>query len=135
MRIVRECTARYCTVMELTQTSQSHRAVLLRLSFELHQRPVTALERTRHSDGVYKTLLLQAMALCVGEKSPLHGLDRIQSMPPLVPAGAERRTHDCWRRGGTILIAALELAFPLCTPAPKLFTPYPPGPRRCLTPS
>ena len=76
--------------MELTQISQSHLAVMLRPNLELRQWPITALERTRHSVGVYFPLV-QAMALCVDRKGGYRDsteLNQCRRLSGRMPSGA-----------------------------------------------
>ena len=48
--------------------------------------------------------------LCVDEKTGVQALDRTAPMLPLMPASAQRRTHDYRRCGTTNLYAALDAA-------------------------
>ncbi len=50
------------------------------------------------------------MVLCVDEKTAIQALDRTAPVLPLMPAAAQRRTHDYRRHGATDLFAALDAA-------------------------
>ncbi len=50
------------------------------------------------------------MALCAHEKTQIQALDRTAPILPLMPAAAQRRTHDYRRHGTTDLFAALDAA-------------------------
>ena len=50
------------------------------------------------------------MVLCVDEKTGIQALDRTAPILPLMPAAAQRRTHDYRRHGTTDLFAALDAA-------------------------
>jgi len=52
----------------------------------------------------------RALVLCADEKSQIQALDRTQSILPMRPGLAERRTHDYKRHGTTSLFAALDVA-------------------------
>ena len=53
---------------------------------------------------------LNAVVLCVDEKSQIQALQRSQPLLPMRPGQVERRTHDYMRHGTTPLFAALEVA-------------------------
>ncbi len=52
----------------------------------------------------------RAVVMCVDEKNQVQALDRSQSVLPMRPGQAERRTHDYYRHGTTSLFAALDVA-------------------------
>ena len=83
---------------------QPHRAETFKLSTD----PLFA-EKVRDIVGLYLAPPERALVLCIDEKSQVQALDRTQPLLPLRPGQAERRTHDCARRGTTSLFAALDV--------------------------
>ena len=55
-------------------------------------------------------VLIDALVLCVDEKTSVQALDRTAPLLPLRPGQPERRTHDYTRYGTTLLFAALDVA-------------------------
>lgn len=78
-------------------------------TFKLSTDPLF-VEKTRDIVGLYMHPPVQAMVLCVDEKSQIQALDRTQPILPLAPGIPERRTHDYMRHGTTTLFAALDVA-------------------------
>ena len=78
-------------------------------TFKLSTDPLF-VEKTRDIVGLYIDPPLQAMVLCVDEKSQIQALDITQPILPLAPGVAQRRTHDYERHGTTTLFAALDIA-------------------------
>lgn len=68
------------------------------------------VERVRDVVGLYVNPPARAIVLSIDEKSQVQALDRTQPLLPLVPAGAERATHDYVRHGTTSLFASLDVA-------------------------
>jgi transposase len=68
------------------------------------------IEKVRDIVGLYLNPPVNALVLCVDEKSQIQALDRTQPILPLGPGVAERRTHDYRRHGTTSLFAALNVA-------------------------
>lgn len=66
--------------------------------------------KVRDIVGLYLSPPVNAMVLCVDEKSQIQALSRSQPILPLAPGQAERRTPDYFRHGTTSLFAALDLA-------------------------
>ena len=60
--------------------------------------------------GLYLAPPVNAVVLCVDEKSQIQALNRTQKVLPMQPGHAEQRTHDYVRHGTTTLFAALEVA-------------------------
>ena len=83
---------------------QPHRVETFKLSTD----PLF-IEKVRDIVGLYSNPPLQAMVLCVDEKSQIQALDRTQPILPLAPGVAERRTHDYMRHGTTTLFAAFDI--------------------------
>jgi hypothetical protein len=73
---------------------QPHRQETVKLSTD----PLF-VEKTGDIVGLYINPFVKAMVLYVDEKSQIQALDRTQSMLPLAPGLAERRTHDYERHG------------------------------------
>jgi len=78
-------------------------------TFKLSSDPLF-VDKVRDIVGLYLDPPLNAMVLCVDEKSQIQALDRTQPMLPLGPGIPERRTHDYTRHGTTTLFAALDIA-------------------------
>ena len=66
--------------------------------------------KVRDIVGLYLSPPVNAMVLCVDEKSQIQALNRSQPILPLQPGQPERRTPDYFRHGTTSLFAALDLA-------------------------
>src|SRR6266481_1272213 len=66
--------------------------------------------KVRDVVGLYLAPPVQALVLCVDEKSQIQALDRSQPMLPMRPGHAARRSHDYTRHGTTSLFAALDIA-------------------------
>src|SRR5215831_12205976 len=66
--------------------------------------------KVRDVVGLYLNPPVNAVVLCVDEKSQVQALDRTQPILPLRPGLPERATHDYVRHGTTTLFAALEVA-------------------------
>ena len=60
--------------------------------------------------GLYLSPPVNALVLCVDEKSQIQALRRSQPILPMRPGPLERRTPDYFRHGTTGLFAALDLA-------------------------
>jgi transposase len=59
--------------------------------------------------GLYVNPPLDAIILCVDEKSQIQALERTQPILPLLPGVPERQTIDYYRHGTTTLFAALDV--------------------------
>ena len=68
------------------------------------------VEKVRDVVGLYLNPPEAAAVLCVDEKTGVQALDRAAPTLPLMPAAAQRRTHDYRRHGTTDLFAALDTA-------------------------
>jgi hypothetical protein len=68
------------------------------------------VDKVRDIVGLYLDPPVEAMVLCVDEKSQIQALDRTRPVLPLAPGIPERRTHDYMRHGTTTLFAALDIA-------------------------
>lgn len=66
--------------------------------------------KVRDVVGLYLSPPSHAIVLCVDEKSQIQALDRSQTVVPMQPGQAERRSHDYVRHGTTSLFAALDVA-------------------------
>jgi transposase len=66
--------------------------------------------KVRDVVGLYLSPPEHALVLCVDEKSQIQALDRSQTVFPMRPGQAERRSHDYVRHGTTSLFAALDVA-------------------------
>ena len=66
--------------------------------------------KVRDVVGLYLSPPSHAIVLCVDEKSQIQALDRSQTVLPMQPGQAERRSHDYVRHGTTSLFAALDVA-------------------------
>lgn len=78
-------------------------------TFQLSKDPLL-IEKVRDIVGLYMSPPVNAIVLCVDEKSQIQALDRTQPMLPMRPGQLERRTHDYSRHGTTSLFAALDIA-------------------------
>ena len=68
------------------------------------------VEKVRDVVGLYMSPPVNAVVLCVDEKSQIQALDRTQPLLPMSPRQAERRTNNYARHGTTSLFAALNAA-------------------------
>lgn len=68
------------------------------------------VEKVRDIVGLYMEPPVNAVVLCVDEKSQIQALQRSQPLLPMRPGQPERRTHDYVRHGTTSLFAALDVA-------------------------
>ncbi|MFH9959553.1 IS630 family transposase [Streptomyces roseolus] len=68
------------------------------------------IDKVRDVVGLYLDPPERALVLCVDEKSQIQALDRSQPVLPMMPAVAERPSHDYVRAGTTTLFAALDTA-------------------------
>ena len=68
------------------------------------------IDKVRDVVGLYLNPPEAAVVLCVDEKTGIQALDRTAPILPLMPAAAQRRTHDYRRHGTTNLYAALDTA-------------------------
>jgi transposase len=84
---------------------QPHRAETFKLSSD----PLF-IEKVRDIVGLYLNPPLNAIVLCVDEKSQIQALDRTQPLLPMAFGIPERRTHDYERHGTTSLFAAFDIA-------------------------
>ena len=67
------------------------------------------VQKVRDIVGLYLSPPVNAMVLCVDEKSQIQALSRSQPILPLQPGQIERRTPDYFRHGTTTLFAALDV--------------------------
>jgi transposase len=67
------------------------------------------VQKVRDIVGLYLSPPVNALVLCVDEKSQIQALSRSQPILPLRPGQFERRTPDYFRHGTTTLFAALNL--------------------------
>jgi len=78
-------------------------------SFVLSKDP-QLVQKVRDIVGLYLSPPVNALVLCVDEKSQIQALSRFQPILPLQPGQLERRTPDYFRHGTTTLFAALDVA-------------------------
>src|SRR3954454_10763918 len=78
-------------------------------AFKLSASP-DLVAQARDVVGLYLLPPEHAVVLCVDEKSQIQALDRSQTVFPMRPGQAERRSHDYVRHGTTSLFAALDVA-------------------------
>lgn len=78
-------------------------------SFALSKDP-QLIEKVRDIVGLYMNPPVNAIVLCVDEKSQIQALERSRPLLPMRPGQPERRTHDYVRHGTTSLFAALNVA-------------------------
>lgn len=78
-------------------------------SFVLSKDPLL-IEKVRDIVGLYLSPPINAIVLCVDEKSQIQALSRSQPILPMKPGQLERRTPDYFRHGTTTLFAALDIA-------------------------
>lgn len=67
------------------------------------------VDKVRDIVGLYLSPPVNAMVLCVDEKSSIQALDRTAPVLPLRPGVPERMTHDYKRNGTTSLFAAFDI--------------------------
>ncbi|MGQ0530758.1 MAG: IS630 family transposase [Panacagrimonas sp.] len=84
---------------------QPHRQETFKLSTD-----ALLVDKVRDIIGLYMSPPVNAVVLCVDEKSQIQALDRTQPILPMTPGLPERRTHDYMRHGTTTLFAALDIA-------------------------
>jgi len=84
---------------------QPHRRENFKLSTDPH-----FVAKVRDIVGLYLNPPVNAIVLCVDEKSQIQALDHTQPNLPLRPGQVERGTHDYKRHGTTALFAALNVA-------------------------
>lgn len=68
------------------------------------------VQKVRDIVGLYLSPPVNALVLCVDEKSQIQALSRSQPILPMNPGQLERRTPDYFRHGTTSLFAALDIA-------------------------
>lgn len=68
------------------------------------------VEKVRDIAGLYMSPPLNALVLCVDEKSQIQALSRTQPILPMRPNQVERYTPEYQRNGTTSLFAALDVA-------------------------
>lgn len=68
------------------------------------------IEKVRDIVGLYMSPPVNALVLCVDEKSQIQALNRTQPILPLRPGQVERHTPEYQRNGTTSLFAALDVA-------------------------
>lgn len=68
------------------------------------------IEKVRDIVGLYMSPPVNALVLCVDEKSQIQALNRTQPILPLRPGQIERHTPEYQRNGTTSLFAALDIA-------------------------
>jgi putative transposase len=78
-------------------------------TFQLSTDPLF-IEKVRDVVGLYLCPPVNALVLCVDEKSQIQALNRTQPVLPLRPGQAERGTPEYQRNGTTTLFAALDKA-------------------------
>ena len=78
-------------------------------TFKLSTDPLF-VDKVRDIVGLYMSPPVNALVLCVDEKSQIQALDRTQPLLPLAPGMPSKRTHDYERHGTTTLFAALDIA-------------------------
>lgn len=78
-------------------------------SFVLSKDP-QLVQKVRDIVGLYLSPPVNALVLCVDEKSQIQALSRSQPILPMQPGQVERRTPDYFRHGTTSLFAALDIA-------------------------
>jgi transposase len=78
-------------------------------TFVLSKDPLL-VEKVRDIVGIYMHPPLNALVLCVDEKSQIQALSRSQPLLPMRPGQPERKTPDYLRHGTTSLFAALDIA-------------------------
>jgi transposase len=84
---------------------QPHRSETFQISSDPY-----FIEKVRDVVGLYMSPPVNALVLCVDEKSQIQALNRTQPILPLRPGQVERRTPEYERHGTTSLFAALDVA-------------------------
>jgi transposase len=84
---------------------QPHRQETFKLSTD-----ALFVDKVRDIVGLYMSPPVNAVVLCVDEKSQIQALDRTQPILPMTVGLPERRTHDYMRHGTTTLFAAYDIA-------------------------
>jgi len=77
-------------------------------TFVLSKDPLL-VQKVRDIVGLYLSPPVNALVLCVDEKSQIQALSRSQPILPMQPGQLERRTPDYFRHGTTSLFAALDI--------------------------
>lgn len=80
-----------------------------RETFQISQDPYF-IEKVRDIVGLYMSPPVNALVLCVDEKSQIQALNRTQPILPMRPLQVERHTPEYQRNGTTSLFAALDVA-------------------------
>jgi transposase len=78
-------------------------------TFQLSNDPYF-IEKVRDIVGLYMSPPVNALVLCVDEKSQIQALNRTQPILPMRPSQVERYTPEYQRNGTTSLFAALDVA-------------------------
>jgi transposase len=78
-------------------------------SFQISTDPYF-IEKVRDIVGLYMNPPVNALVLCVDEKSQIQALNRTQPILPMRPGQVERHTPEYQRHGTTSLFAALDVA-------------------------
>ena len=78
-------------------------------TFVLSKDPLL-VDKVRDIVGIYMNPPVNALVLCVDEKSQIQALSRSQPLLPMRPGQPERKTPDYLRHGTTSLFAALDIA-------------------------
>jgi transposase len=78
-------------------------------TFQLSKDPYF-IEKVRDIVGLYMSPPVNALVLCVDEKSQIQALNRTQPILPMRPNQIERHTPEYQRNGTTSLFAALDVA-------------------------
>jgi transposase len=68
------------------------------------------IEKVRDVVGLYMSPPVNALVLCIDEKSQIQALNRTQPILPMRPVQVERHTPEYQRHGTTSLFAALDIA-------------------------
>lgn len=89
---------------------QAHALKPHRLETFKFTRDPRAEEKIRDVVGLYLHPPVNAVVVCVDEKTQIQALERTQPLLPMRPGQAARRTHDYRRNGLVSLYAALEVA-------------------------
>jgi transposase len=78
-------------------------------TFQISKDPYS-IEKVRDVVGLYMSPPVNALVLCVDEKSQIQALNRTQPILPMRPNQVERHTPEYQRNGTTSLFAALDVA-------------------------
>jgi transposase len=76
-------------------------------TFKLSPDPLF-IDKVRDIVGLYMAPPMNAVVLCLDEKSQIQAVNRSQPILPMRPGQVERRSHDYERHGTTTLFAALN---------------------------